>query len=310
MELHQPSGERALGLALASTTMLLWGVLPYGLELALAELDAVTITWFRFGFSAVALGLWLGLRGGLPERSALGRGGSILLAISTAGLAVNYLTYLIGLDLTSPATAQVLIQAAPPLLAVGGIVVFREQFTPGQWLGFGVMLCGLGLFFASQVRSLVSELSQYLDGVAAMGVAAVTWAFYGLAQKQLLQRLSSQQIMWCIYTGCFVAFSFGASPSQLAGLSAVGWGGLLFASANTLVAYGAFAAALAHWQASRVSAVLALTPLATLATGAVGAALFPALVARDPVSLVSLLGAFVVVAGSCTVALLGRSGSS
>ncbi len=309
MELHQPSGRTALGLALAGTTVVLWGVLPLALELVLAELDPVTITWFRFGFSGLALGALLGARRGLPPVHRLGRGGLVLLVVATAGLAANYLAYLVGLDLTSPANAQVLIQAAPLLLAMGGIVVFRERFTRGQWLGVGVLVAGLGLFFQGQLRALAGSTGTegYLQGVAAMTLASSTWAVYGLAQKQLLRTLSSQEIMLCIYLGCFACFSFGAAPSGLRDLSSVGLAALLFTGANTLVAYGTFAAALEHWQASRVSALLSLTPLATLGFTLAGAWLLPEWVAAEHVGAASLVGASLVVGGSMLVSLTGRN---
>lgn len=306
MDLHQPSGRGALGGALAASTMLLWGLLPHGLALALSELDPVTLTWFRFGVAAAVMGAWLGARGALPRWAALAGGGGWLLAVATAGLAVNYLAYVVGLGLTTPANAQVLIQMAPLLLGLGGIFVFGELFTRAQWLSLAVLVGGIGLFFSSQLVALAAEAGRYLRGAGMIGLAAVTWAVYGLAQKQLLRRLGSQQIMLLIYVGCFAAFSAGARPAHLAELSAVGWGALLFAALNTLGAYGCFAAALEHWPASRVSAVIAVTPLMTLFFGVAGSRVWPALVESEVVAWTSLLGAGLVVTGSMGVSLLGR----
>ena len=47
-------------------------------------------------------------------------------------------------------------------------------------------------------------------------------------------------------------------------LDAIGLWLLAYCALNTLVAYGAFAEALAHWEASRVSTILATTPLLSL----------------------------------------------
>jgi drug/metabolite transporter (DMT)-like permease len=306
VQLHEPSGRHALGFVLAGSTMLLWSVLPHGLELSLAELDPVTITWFRFGVSLALMAAWLGVRGALPGVRDIAAQ-RLLLVVATGGLAANYLAYLVGLDLTTPANAQVLIQMAPLLLALGGIAVFRERFTPGQWLAFGVLVSGLALFFASQLRELAAGFDRYLRGVAIIAFAAVTWAIYGLAQKQLLRSFTSQQIMTVIYAGCFACFSLGARPGDLAGLTGVGWGSLAFAALNTLGAYGCFAAALEHWPASRVSAVLALTPLFTLLVGMAGSRWLPELVAPERVSCTSLLGAALVVTGSMGVSLAGRA---
>ena len=306
MELHRPSGRHALGFALASTTMLLWGVLPLVLRRALRDVDAASLTGFRFATAALVLGALLAASGRLPALGSLPRSGIRLLVVATLGLAANYIGFLLGLDHTSPANAQVLIQLGPLLLALGGLVVFRERFAPAQWLGFTVLVIGLGAFFASQLAAIGRESDRYLVGVAWIGFAALTWAIYGLAQKQLLQALSSQGVMLCIYVGCAACFAPWTQLASFAALTPWAWGLLAFCSANTLVAYGAFAAALEHWEASRVSAVLALTPLATLAFSVAAARFAPAQFATEQLAATSWAGAALVVAGSLLTAL-GRS---
>jgi len=303
MDLHRPSGRRGLGAALAATTMLLWGVLPLALREALAVLDPVTLTAFRFVASAAALAAILAARGALPPLAKLGRSGRALLAVATVGLAANYIGFLLGLDHTSPANAQVLIQLGPLLLALGGIAVFRERFSRLQWVGAVAIALGLALFFRAQLASIGRDLDRYLAGVAWIAFAAATWAIYGLAQKQLLRDLSSQGVMLCIYAGCALLFLPAARLGSIAAVPAAAWPVLLFCAANTLVAYGAFAAALEHWEASRVSAVLALPPLATLAFSSAAAWLSPARFASEPLSSASWLGAGIVVVGSLATAL-------
>jgi drug/metabolite transporter (DMT)-like permease len=288
--------------------MTMWGLLPLVLRVVIGALDPVTITWFRFGAAALLMALWLGLRGEWPRLSGLSRGAGLLLAVATLALAANYLCYLIGLGMTSPANTQVLIQLAPLLLALGGITVFGEHFTRLQWTGFAVLLGGLGLFFGGQLRALAQGMDRYVAGVGMIGLAAVTWAGYGLAQKQLLHSLSSRQVMLLIYAGCALCFSLGARPADVVALGSVELAALCLCALNTLLAYGAFSAALEHWEASRVSAVLSLTPLATLAFASAGHALWPAWVEAERVSAPSLLGAGAVVAGSLLVSLGERVG--
>ena len=303
MELHRPSGRHLLGFALASTTMLLWGVLPLVLRRALRDLDVATLTGFRFAVSASVLGALLAATGRLPALRELPRSAVRLLIAATLGLAANYVAFLLGLDHTSPANAQVLIQLGPLLLALGGILIFRERFAPAQWLGFVVLVGGLGTFFASQLAALGRENGIYLAGVAWIAFAALTWAIYGLAQKQLLQSLSSQGVMLCIFAGCALCFAPFMSPARFADLSAWSWGLLAFCAANTLVAYGAFAAALEHWEASRVSAVLALTPLATLAFASAATRFAPEQFSNEHLSGASWIGAALVVSGSLLTSL-------
>jgi drug/metabolite transporter (DMT)-like permease len=83
--------------------------------------------------------------------------------------------------------------------------------------------------------------------------------------------------------------------------------GLLFGlGLISLISYGAFAEALNHWEASRVSAVLATVPIITVATVKITTALFPDLIPPESLSMLSIAGAVLVVTGSIIMAL-GRS---
>jgi drug/metabolite transporter (DMT)-like permease len=78
---------------------------------------------------------------------------------------------------------------------------------------------------------------------------------------------------------------------------------LAFSCLNTLVAYGAFAEALEHWEVSRVSAVLTVAPLVTIASSWLINRLVPGVLSADPLNALSLVGAFLVVGGSAACAL-------
>jgi drug/metabolite transporter (DMT)-like permease len=139
-----------------------------------------------------------------------------------------------------------------------------------------------------------------------VGAAALSWAAYALMQKQLLLKLSSQHILTVIYLFSALLLWPFAHPSALANLDALHWALLLFCALNTLVAYGAFAEALEHWQASRVSAVLATTPMLCLGVVALVHALWPEAVASEHVGLLGFVGAALVVIGSALSSLLGQ----
>jgi drug/metabolite transporter (DMT)-like permease len=302
-ELHRPTGRSRLGFFFASTTMLLWGVLPLALEITLVSMDAYTITWYRFLASALLLGSVLAQRRRLPRLGTLTARIWRLLGIATTFLAANYVFYLLGLQHTNPANSQVLIQLAPVLLALGGLWVFRERFTRLQWTGFAVLLLGLATFVRDQLHAFGARADEYYLGGFLMLVAAVAWAVYGLAQKQLLHWLPSQAIMLCIYAGCALLLSPLSTPGRILHMDPLGLGMLVFCALNTLVAYGTFSEALAHWEASRVGAVLALTPVMTIASSAAADALWPGLMARAVVSPAGLFGAGLVVLGSLLTAL-------
>jgi drug/metabolite transporter (DMT)-like permease len=301
LDLHRTSGRTGLGLALAGTTMVLWAVLPFALQRALTALDAFTITWVRFVASALVLGAVLALRGELPALRSAGAGRAALLAIATLFLAANYAAFLFGLDWTSAADAQVLIQLGPILLSLGGIAVFREQFARVQWLGLAVLCAGVAVFVYARLG--VHAGRALVPGMAMIGLAAATWAVYGLAQKQLLHTFRSNQVLLCVYAGCALAFTPLASPRALASLDGPRAALLAFCALNTVVGYGAFAESLAHWEASRVGAVLALTPLGTLAFGALLGALAPAWGTTPHLPPGGWIGALLVVSGSLAASL-------
>ena len=196
-----------------------------------------------------------------------------------------------------------MIRVAPILLLISSIFIFRERFSLGQGLGLLVLLIGFALFFNQRLDELLTSLTAYTTGVLIVLLAAFVWAFYGLAQKQLLTVWNSLQVMMVIYLACALLLTPWAHPQQAFELSSLqGW--LLFACClNTLVAYGAFAEALAHWEASRVSAALAITPLVTFASVALAASWWPDHVQPEQINWLAYGGAVLVVLGSALTAL-------
>ena len=304
--MHQTSGRWRLGLALTLLTVLLWGILPIALSVTLQVLDVYTVTWFRFLVSFVLLAIYLGVRGKLPTLAQLRSASWQLLAIATIFLASNYILFLQGLALTSPANAEVVIQLAPLLMGFGGLVIFQERYQLRQWIGVSVLILGFALFFHEQLTNLITAHGKYLLGNGLTVLGAATWAVYALAQKQLLQSFSSPSIMLIIYAGCALLFTPFTTVKIIFTLDFFHLGMLIFCALNTLIAYGAFAESLKHWEASRVSAVLAVAPIVTLISVWVVSIITPSLITPERLTLIGIVGAVLVVSGSVTIAL-GKS---
>jgi drug/metabolite transporter (DMT)-like permease len=300
--MHQTSGRWGLGLALSLLTVFLWGILPIALKVSLQVLDVYTIIWFRFLVSFLILAVFLGINGKLPTWPQLRASSGKLLAIATLGLGCNYLLFMQGLALTSPANAEVLIQLAPLLLSLGGLVIFKEHYTLPQWLGVGILTCGYIVFFNDQLSNLITATRPYIIGSSLIILAAAAWAIYALCQKQLLHSLTSSHIMLIIYGGCALLFTPFAQPGIIFTLNASYLIVLLFCAFNTLIAYGAFAESLAHLAASKVSAVLALAPIITLISVASTSVFLPSLIAPEHLTIIGIFGALLVVAGSVAIA--------
>ncbi|NMG07838.1 DMT family transporter [Brasilonema sp. UFV-L1] len=301
--MHTTSGRWRFGLALSLVTVSLWGILPIALAITLQVLDVYTLIWFRFLVSFVLSAVYLGWQGKLPTLERLRSTSWMLLGIAILGLATNYILFTQGLALTTPGNAEVIIQLAPFLLGFGGLFLFRERYTLPQWIGVSVLVMGFTLFFHEQLKNLVTAHDQYLLGSGLVVLGAVTWVIYALAQKQLLQSLSSFSIMLIIYGGCTLLFTPFANPKVILTLNPWHLGVLIFCALNTLIAYGAFAESLEHWEASRVSAVLALAPIVTLISIWLVSVLAPTLILPENISFIGIVGAVLVVTGSMTIAL-------
>jgi drug/metabolite transporter (DMT)-like permease len=304
--MSEPTRNWRLGLLFASVTAVSWGLLPIALKAMLQYMDPYTITWYRFVAAAAIAGTALKLTGGLPSLRALDTRSRWILGIAVAGLIGNYVLYLLGLSYASPGAAQVLIQLAPMFLLLGGLLVFRESFNRLQWLGLLTLVSGLALFFHDRLAELTDLDTDLGKGVVLLFLAALVWAFYAIAQKMLQGRMTAQGVLLVIYVSASVALLPTTVPGAIAGLSLWALALLVFCSLNTLVAYGAFAEALKHWEATRTSAVLAVTPLLTMLFGAVIAALPTGYINTDSVDPLSLAGAALVVTGSAACALGGQ----
>ena len=303
MQLHQTTGNWRLGLGLALITTILWGLVPVALVIILPKLDIYTINWFRFMVAFTLLGGYLFQQSNLPKVSQLRAIPIYLFILAILGLTGNYIFFVAGLQATSPSHAEVLIQLAGVFFGLGGLVIFKERYTRLQWIGVGILITGFIGFFAEQLKVVFAESTRYTDGSIMVVIAALTWAVYALIQKQLLTKLDSTHIMWVLYGGCGMIFGIFAKPATLLQLNSIEWLMLIFCGLNTVIAYGCFAESLQHWEASRVSAVIALAPIFTIVSMSLTHTIFPGLVTPENITPLGILGATLVVAGSVSISL-------
>ena len=304
--MHKTTGRWKFGLALSLLTALMWGLLAIDLKLLLAYMDPYSITWYRMLAATVLLGAFLKIRGTFPDWKKLKSKMGIFLLIAVFGLSGNFVIYLMSLNYISPGVAQVIIQLAPVFLLIGGVFLFGETFSRMQFVGLIILILGMLMFMNQRLADLFSQMDEYSIGVLLMVLSAVVWTIYALIQKLLLKHLRSESILFWVYLGSALLLLPSAEFSSVKSLDGLGWGLLIFACINSLIAYGSFAEALDHWEASRVSAVMALVPLLTLFFVAVFHYFFPEYVASENLNGFAYLGALVVVIGSSMTALAGQ----
>ncbi|BDC99436.1 DMT family transporter [Persicobacter psychrovividus] len=250
------------GILLACTTAFLWGFLSLAIKYATNFIPPTTIIWARFTIAFIAMFLYFLWKS--PQTLKILIKPPFLLVVATVALSCNYLGYTMGIDLISPAGAQVIIQLGPMLLAVGGVVFFKEQLSRAQLMGFAIVTVGFFLFFRHQVNDLFAgQEDTFIYGALWVVFGAVTWATYALLQKKLVIDHPPQQLNLFLYGLPALLYIPSTSFTAIGQLDIMGWALLLFLGLNTLVAYGCLASALKYTEANKVSVIITLNPVIT-----------------------------------------------
>ncbi|OOR99774.1 EamA family transporter [Haemophilus paracuniculus] len=287
-----------LGFSLALLAAATWGALAIAAQKVLAVMSAETLVWYRFWVAVVGLLLILGIAKKLPKLTAFSRKEWGLIALGVFGLASNFVLFSEALNYISPTTNQVLWQLAPFAMLFFSVVLFKEKFGLHQKIGLVLLIVGLIAFFNDRFSEIL-QFNTYAFGILLGASASTIWVAYGIAQKMLSSKLTSQQILLIIYFGCGVVLTpFAADSVPFEQMNGFLLGCFIFCCLNTLIGYGAYGEALNHWEASKVSAVTTLIPIFTMLFSNLGHYLFPDYFSAPNMNFLSYLGAFIVVFGA------------
>ena len=298
------SGRTTYGFVLTMIVCVLWGIFPIAAKAVLLETDPYTFNFCRFLLPAIILWVFLARRRQLPtlwrgaQRPLLKR-----VLIIAALLIANYLFFAFALGRITPSSAQILIQVGTMTLLLSGVFLFGERFSKWQWLGCLTFLVGLITFFFYRILAMFDGFGSYAIGMGLMVLAALTWATHAILQKPLLNRISSAQILLVIFILGVLVFFPLSDPLAILSLSTPALLGLGFCTISTLLGTGCFAEALAHWEASKISATLTTIPLFTM--------LFMQLlkhypgfnIVAEPITMLTITGTLLVVCGATVVAM-------
>lgn len=297
--------ERPLsGFLLALTTAICWGSLPLALQRVLTVLDSYTIVWLRFLVAMLGLAIILKATGKLPNiKIAFNQRFRWITLFGSIGLAVNFILFNTSLEYINPSVSQVLGQISPFFMMLSGVLIFKERLSWNQKIGAVLLFIGLLTFFNERLIELFTSLTEYTKGVLLCVSAAIIWVSYAIAQKLLLRRFNSQQILLMFYIGATLIFTPFSHPLSLSGLNWITGLCLVYCCLNTLVAYGAYAEALNRWEVSKVSSIITLTPLFTILFVEIFHRAFPDTITPSDLNFWSYVGAFIVVLGAlCSAA--------
>ena len=283
----------ARGLTYAAITATLWGVLPILMKIALEDFSGSSIVWFRFAFAFPALYLFLKIRKKQPESIILSPPG--LAILSGIFLAANYYYFLKGIETSSPSNAGILIQTAPVLLVILGVVLFKEKFNRKQGIGLAIAVVGFVLFFRDQSRQWGGEV--YTEATLYVQAAGLLWVGYVVFQKKLAVRYDAQHLNLLVYGTAAVVLTPAVIWADFNNTHFGSWVLMIFLGINTLLAYGCLAEAINYIPLWLLSVVITLNPFITLAVMQILPVVAPGLVTPEVIGLWGYIGACTAIAG-------------
>ena len=173
--------QRSLGFAACALASSLWGCGFFFGKIALGEMNAGAMVFYRFGFASLGLLPFL-----ITHRPRFSAPEWRLLAFSAfLGVPVQFLLQFEGLRLTTVSHASLMVGLMPVILAVGAALWAHERMDRTGWIALFASTCGacliaLGGRHAAGLASLQGDLM-----VVGSLIIALFWI---LQNKQLMER--------------------------------------------------------------------------------------------------------------------------
>jgi drug/metabolite transporter (DMT)-like permease len=295
-------GKRHLGILYAGITAFLWGFLAIALKVAVSFIGPHSIVWIRFLIAFSILLIYFGFRN--PDFLRIMVRPPLILLIAAVCLGFNYIGFMKGIDYTSPGNTQIIIQLGPILLAVVGVIVYKEKLTKKQMAGFLLAGTGFIVFYYNQLNGFLKDPEAFNIGVLYTVFGAVCWVIFAAFQKKLVQHWPAQQLNLVIYSIPLLMF-FPYMDFQAAGnLKTWHWILLFFLGINTLIAYGSLTAAFKYLEANKVSIIITLNPIITFTVMIILDLLNVHWIIPEVINYYAFLGAILVLTGA--VLAVGR----
>jgi drug/metabolite transporter (DMT)-like permease len=301
---HFDPNKRIYGVLYAATTALFWGFLAIFIKITLNNVAPIIVVWFRFGVAFAILFIYFAVKD--RQKLSIFKKPPWLIIVAAFCLTVNYIGFANGINLTSPANAQVFIQLGPISLAIIAIFIFKERLSIRQMAGFLVAGAGMMSFYRDQFQNLLGSEEVYFAGVLWLILGALAWAAYASLQKKLVQKFHAQQLNLIIYGLPMLILLPYVEFSEFASFSPGLWVLLIFLGINTLVAYGCLAEAFKYIEANKISVIITLNPIITFTVMAILGAMQLDWIDAEIFTVYSLIGALLVLSGAILVVIPKR----
>lgn len=275
----------------------IWGVNFAVAKVALEHLTPLAFNALRFPMAALLLFLVLRRNGPilLPTREEL----PIVLTLGILGNLLYQFSFIFGLDRSSAADASLLLAGTPVVTALMTALLGQERIPPRVWFGVLATTSGVGLIVLGGTRDHGGTST--LLGTLLMFGAVVTWAFYTVGSRPLVDRHGPLPVtawtLWIGAAGLFVAGFRDLTRLDFGQLSALTWACVIYAGVLSIgLAYMFYYYGVSRLGNTRTGAYSNLVPAFAL--------LAAWLWLGQPPKLFQVIGAAVIIAG-VTVAQSG-----
>jgi len=278
------------------------GSTPALTKLALAGLEPWSLIVVRQLLGLVFLAVFLRVTAG-ALRPMLGetfaafdrRDWALLLVLSWAGFALPQLLGAIGVDLSTSTNGALLSPLEPIGILIGAALLMGERLGRARLAAVALALVGATLIVS---QGGIDPAAGDLRGDAIMAVGHLAWAIYTLAAKALVARHDPSRIAFlavALSPWPLVPLAAAEPFDAGAALPALGWIALLAFLATAVTSF-AWNRALRDVSAGTMAVFIFLQPLWGLLLGRL---------LGEPVGVVALVGAALIVAGTTLGTLRG-----
>ena len=276
-----------------------WGASFVATKAALREIDPVTLIVLRFAIGVLVLGFAVWYRRVFRWVSA--RDLALLALLGASAITIHQGLQATGLLFTSATNMAWLVALIPVFTAILAWLFLSEKFGVAKIVGLAIAFVGaLVVVTRGALTPDTLRLPSTTGDLLALA-SALNWAIFSVASKPMLRRLPPTLMMgYLMFIGwVFVLpfFAIGQGWNALGHLTTGGWLAVAFLGFFCSgIAYIFWYDALAHIDASQVSAFIYLEPLVTVIVAAI--------VLNEQFTVVGFLGGLTILLG---VYLVNRS---
>lgn len=136
-----------------------------------------------------------------------------IIASAFFGVAFNMLTFFEGLSLTSPIMASVIMVTTPMIVLVLSSLIMKEKIL--KWKAFGILLGLAGTILLILYGKSIGNASNAMWGNFLVFVNAVSYGFYLIIVKKLMEKYNAFSfVKWIYLFGFIMVVPFGWKQVQ------------------------------------------------------------------------------------------------